>query len=286
LDTVSGQRLETAFRGHGLQLAAWVAGELQVATVVGSVRGLDCFDPFMPIAPPPAPESDGRLRHEWLLAESLRFRVDPAGSALLGPLAKRVDLTLPPYPNAAFDFYYHAPGKRRSIFVFGARNEYQDDYARAESCRYEARAVTSDGICLAKLGVGMIWSEDGRYLVVTTRVPVSRGHPDYEDLVWKARLVDCEQRLIYPEVDLGGMPIFEGFAGERVDFRRVDADWWREDVDTVPAHLDMAALMQGRPAPLVQRECLWLADDGDWHPRWREAHTRAFGLAVAAHHTR
>lgn len=282
LDTVSGQRLETAFRGCGLQLVAWVAGELQVGVVAGSVASDDySFDPFEAIEPPPPPTGDGLLRHQWLLTESQRFRVDPAGPMLVGPLPKHVEVTLPPYPNAAFDFNYPAPGGSRSVFVFGARNEFQDDDDRAQECRYQARAITSDGICLEGLGVGMIWSDDARYLIVTTRVP--REHPDYDDTAWKARVIDCERHLVYPGVPLGCMPIFERFADDRIHYRRVRADWWREDIDTFPDRLEMRVLMQGWPEPMVQYEGLWLPNYCAWSPRWREAYERIYGERAALH---
>lgn len=281
LDTVTGRRLETGFRACGLQLLGWACGELQVGFVVGRVPDIHfSFDPFAAVDPPPHPEEDSNLHGEWLLTEGLRFRVTDDGEQLIGPLPKQVVLTLPPYPNAAFDFHYRAPTEGRSVFVFGARNEYQDDYDRAQYCRYQARAITSDGICLENLGVGMIWSEDGRYLVVTSRVP--RDHPDYRDTAWKARLVDCERRLIYPEVSLGCMPIFESWSDEGIDYRQVDDDWWREDVETLPARLPIADLLAGEAEALRWQDGLWLPAGNAWQPKWREAFALAYGDAPAS----
>lgn len=276
LDTVTGRRMETGFRGCGLQLLGWACGELQVGIVVGKVPDIHfSFDPFAAVDPPPRPEADGSLLGEWLLTEGLRFRIDDGGEQLIGPLSKQVVLTRPPYPNAAFDFHYHAPSGGRSVFVFGARNEYQDDYDRAQCCRYQARAITSDGICLEELGVGMIWSEDGRYLVVTNRVP--RDHPDYRDTAWKARLVDCDRRLIYSEISLGCMPIFETWSGDSIDYRQVGDDWWREDVKTLPARLPLADLLNGEPEALRYHEGFWLLAGNTWQPHWREAFALAYG---------
>lgn len=275
LDTVSGRRLETPFRGAGLQLIAWQEGELQVAAVVGCVDSIHySFDPFAATRPPPLPELDGSLRQEWLLGEGWRFRIDPATLALEGPLPKRVHLTQPPYPNAAFDFQYHASGGQRSVYVFGARNEYQDKYDRAQCCRYQARAITSDGICLAGLGVGMIWSDDGRYLVVTTRVPPD--HPDYDDLAWHLRLLDCQARLLYPAYPLGCMPILESLADEQLAYRRVDVDWWRDDIDTTPASLHLDTLRQGSPSQLLFRDGLWLLPEAPREPRWQTVYQEVF----------
>lgn len=281
LDVVSGRRLDTPFRGAGLQLIAWQEGELQVAAVAGCVDSIHySFDPFAATRPPPPPEPDGSLRHEWLLCESQRFRVDPARMELEGPLPKLVHLTQPPYPNAAFDFQYQAPGERRSVYVFGARNDYQDNYDRAQCCRYQARAITSDGICLAGLGVGMIWSDDGRYLVVTTRV--APDHPGYDDLAWQLRLLDCQERRLYPGYPLGCMPILESLAGERLAYRRVDVDWWRDDVETTPASLHLDILRRGSPRPLICRGglCL-LPEEETQEQRWQEVYLRVFGCKQA-----
>lgn len=279
LDTVSGRRLECDFRSPGLQLLGWACGELQVGVAVGCVPDVRfSFDPFATIDPPPAPAADGSLRREWLLTEALRFRIDAGGWRIAGPLPKHVGLAQPPYPNAAFDFHYRAPAGGRSIFVFGARNEYQDHYDRAQCCRYQARAVTSDGICLEGLGVGMIWSPDGRYLVVTSRV--SRDHPAYDDLAWKARLIDCERRLLYPEIALGCMPIFETWTDDGIDYRQVDADWWREDLETRPARLLIADLLAGEAEALREREELWLPAENEWNAGWHEAYDRACSVAA------
>ncbi|MCC4116960.1 hypothetical protein LLG90_16520 [Aromatoleum toluclasticum] len=276
LDTSSGRRLETRFRACGLHLLGWACGELQVGIVVGKVSDIHfSFDPFAAVDPPPRPAEDGNLHGKWLITEGLRFRVADGGEQLIGPLSKQVVLTLPPYPNAAFDFHYRAPTGDRSVFVFGARNKYQDDYDRAQCCRYQARAITSDGICLEGLGVGMIWSENGRYLMVTNRVP--RDHPDYRDTAWKARLVDCDERLIYPEISLGCMPIFETWSGDSIDYRQVDDDWWREDVESRPARLPLADLLEGEPEALRCQEGFWLPAGSPWLPHWREAFALAFG---------
>lgn len=276
LDTVSGRRLDSDFRGSGLQLLGWAYGELQVGVALGCVPDTDnAFDPFTQFDPPPRPEEDGSLHRKWLLTEAQRFRIEADGGRLAGPLRKCIDLTQPPYPNAAFDFRYRAPAGDRSVFVFGARNEYQDHYDRAQCCRYQARAVTSDGICLEGLGVGMIWSPDARYLVVTGRVPPE--HPEYDDLAWKARLIDCERRLLYPEIALGCMPIFETWTDDGIDYRQVDADWWREDVETRPARLLLADLLAGEAEALREQEGLWLPVGNAWHPQWPLAFAQAYG---------
>ena len=272
LDVATGYRLENVFRGCNVQLIGYFGGELQIGHVLGCVPPDYDYDPFSPVGSPPKPEDGGFLKHEWLLLECLRFRVE--NGVLAGPLPKSVDLDRPPYPNAGFDFYYHAPDRRRSVHVFGARNEYQDDYPREQCCRYQARAITSEGICLDQLGVGMLWSSDGRYLLVTTRLPPE--HPDYDDVAWNLRVVDCEKREIYPEVALGCMPIFEGLEEGVIDYRRVDVDWWREDVDTHPARLLLREAMRGKPESLQQRDGLWFAPGTALSPAWKKVLERAY----------
>lgn len=280
LDTVSGRRLETPFRCAGLQLIAWQEGELQVAGVVGCVDKIHFnFDPFAATRPPPASEPDGSRRKEWLLCEAWRFRIDPSTQALEGPLPKFVQLTQPPYPNAAFDFLYRAPDGQRSVYVFGARHEYQGNYDRAQCCRYQARAITRDGICLVGLGVGMIWSGDGRYLVVTTRVPSE--HPDYDDLAWHLRLLDCQERLLYPAYPLGCMPIFNNLADDRLTYHQVKADWWRDDISTAPASLHLDALRRGTPSQLIHRNGLYFLSEASDVRLWKGVYQQIFGSPQA-----
>ena len=272
LDTLTGTRFDTPYRACNVQLIAHHNGELQVSHVLGCVPDNYDFAPFTPVAPPPTPEAGSYLRHEWLLMESVRFHLTEAG--IVGPLPKHVELAQPPYPNAAFDFIYRAPNGQRSVFVFGARNEYQDNYPREQCCRYQARAITSNGICLDQLGVGMLWSDDGHYLVVTSRVPPE--HPDYDDLAWYARLLDCEQRVIWPAIALGCMPIFESFAASAIHYRRVDVDWWREDVESEAAILPLADLRRGKPTALIGDDGLWLLPDTRPSPEWRKTYARIY----------
>jgi hypothetical protein len=125
----------------------------------------------------------------------------------------------------------------------------------------------------------MIWSDDGRYFVVTTRVPPD--HPDYNDLAWHLRLLDCQERLLYPAYPLGCMPILESLVDGQLKYRRADVDWWRDDIDTIPSSLHLDTMRQGKPSQLIGRDGLWLLPKEPQEPRWQDVYQRMFGSQQA-----
>lgn len=198
--------------------------------------------------------------------ESQRFRVDSEAGRIDGPLSKCVRLTQPPFPNAAFAYVYPSLDGRRWVHCFGARDEYNDSYERGQESRYAACAITNDGVCLEGLGVATIWSEDSRYLFFTTRLP--REHADFQDMDWKCWLLDCETRQLHGPTDLKGLAILDRFGADGLKWRRIDADWWREDVETEPVNFSLPHLLSVPAKPLERVGEIWLPAGAERRREW------------------
>ncbi|MEC5384228.1 hypothetical protein VVD49_00765 [Uliginosibacterium sp. H3] len=269
LDTESGRRLDTTYRVAGLQLNSFECGQLQVQAPVGCVPPRYGFGPFEKIGRAPSPNDEGEtfaVEDDWLLMESLRFRVDMTKGSIDGPLTKCVRVKKPPFPNAAFAYVYPSPDGKRWVHCFGARDEYNDSYERGQESRYQACAITSDGVCLEGLGAAMIWSQDSRYLFFTTRLP--REHADFEDMDWKGRVLDCETRQLHGAKDLKGLAILDQFDADGLKWRWVEVDWWREDVGTTPKHFSMKSLLAKLAQPLEMHGELWLPAGAQRRQDW------------------
>jgi hypothetical protein len=269
LDTQDGQRMDSTYSVPGLQLNSYERGQLQVQAPVGSVPRRYEFGPFEKIDRAPAPNAEGEtfaIEGDWLLMESQRFRVDTEAGLIDGPLSKCVRVTKPPFPNAAFAYLYPSPHGQRWVHCFGARDEFNDDYERGQESRYAACAITSDGVCLEGLGVAMIWSEDSRYLFFTTRLP--RDHADFEDTDWEGWLLDCSTRQLHGPTKLEGLPIFDAFNATGLTWRRIDSDWWRDDLETEERFFSLQAL-QARPAQSLEKYgSLWLRAGAEQRSEW------------------
>ncbi len=280
LDTQTGLRMDTPYSVAGLQLQAYEYGYLQVQAPVASVPYRYEFGHFEPINTAPAPNADGETfatENNWLLMESQRFQLDLQTASIIGPLPALVQVTKPPYPNAAFPYLYASPNGQHWVHCFSARNEFNDSYTRAQESRYQACAITDGGVCLEGLGVAMIWSTDSRYLFFTTRLP--RNHTDFKDTDWKGWLLDIQQNQIHGPVDLNGLAILDEFDSKTLKWRRIESDWWREDLDTQEKTFRLQDLLAHPTQSLKNYHDLWLGPHTQHRAEWLEHYQQSCAIA-------
>jgi hypothetical protein len=280
LDTDTGTTLTTDYQVANLQLHAYERGMLQVQAPIASVPRQYEFGAFEATTRAPSTDAQGVTSapdDRWLLMRSERFRVDSQRQAITGPLPKWISLEQPPYPNVAFPFVYHSPDRRRWIHLFGARDDFNDEYDRAQSSRYQACAITDGAVCFESLGTAMIWSEDSRYLFLTTRIAPSE--PGFDELDWRGFVLDCDTRTVYAPIELGGLVILDRFDASGVRLRRLACDWWREDVETEVVSLPWAKLL-AQPLKSLQRHDdvllgLHAQPRAEWRTWWKVSQQRA-----------
>lgn len=177
----------------------------------------------------------------------------------------------PQAANAEGDFVLPSPRGDDAVWLFGAQSEYRDSYPRERHPRQGGCLLTASGIGLADLTPALVWSADGRYLVVTRL----RESDDWHDFVprraqWVPYLLDVQARCLYgPGPDLGCMPMFENLAGARLSLKVFDSDWQVDEEAGNSCELALETMLSWPARQLGACGRLWLETDeraraGQW----------------------
>lgn len=225
VDTGRRALLAGSARGFDLRPVAMHEGVLQVRRVLGRVQA-----PGGPLQQEPPPPSRGGAflqprRNHWLRLGCDRYRVSDDGHRLLGPMRRYVQVRVPPSPLACFDLWY--PGVMNHwAYIEGASGRYDDAGPRPQDARFAAAVCTDTGLACAGLSPAMVWSSDGRWLLLVHA-------PDSSLPTWTPWLLDVERAVLHrPHADdsgsalLPGMPFFLGFHGGVVRFEWCEHPWW------------------------------------------------------------
>lgn len=225
VDTESRALLAGTARGFDLRPVAMRDGVLQVRRVLGRVQtpgGL------LQREPPATARGIAFLqprRNSWLRFGCDRYEVSPDGQSLLGPQPRHVRVRVAPSPLAMFDLVYPGP-MGNWVYLEAARGRYDDAGPRPQDARFAAVACTRSGLACAGLSPAMVWSADGRWLLLVHA-------PDSNLPTWTPWLLDTENELLYrPHADepgasaLPGMPFFLGFHAGVVRYEWCEHPWW------------------------------------------------------------
>jgi len=177
----------------------------------------------------------------------------------------------PQAANAEGDFVLPSPPGDDAAWLFGAQSEYRDSYPRERHPRQGGCLLTASGVALADLTPALVWSADGRYLVVTRL----RESDDWHDFAprrmqWVPYLLDVRARCLYgPGPGLGCMPLFEGLAGGRLSLRVFDSDWQVDEEAGAACVLALETMLGWPVQTLGACGRLWLETDeraraGQW----------------------
>ena len=225
VDTSSRMVLAGSARGFDLRPIAMREGRLQVRRVLGRVR-----TPGGPLqqAVPAAAQGPAFLqprRNSWLRFGCDRYEVGADGQRLLGPVPRHVRVRVSPSPLAAFDLLYPGPMDNWA-YLEAARGRYDDAGVRPQDARFGAVACTRGGLGCAGLSPAMVWSADGRWLLLVHA-------PDASLPTWTPWLIDSENSILHrPHPDdqgpsaLPGMPFFLGFHAGVARYEWCEHPWW------------------------------------------------------------
>lgn len=214
-------------RLHGVELRpiAMLGGMLQVRQVLGRVQAPGGA---LLAGTPEAARGVALLqprRSQWLRLSCDRYAVAADGEAMQGPLPRFVQVRVPPSPLAAFDVVYPGPMGQR-VYLEGARGRYDDAGPRPQDARFGAIACTRGGLAVAGLSPAMVWSADGRWLLLVYA-------PDPQLPTWTPWLLDTENEVLHrPRAEdashaaLPGLPFFLGFHGGSARYEWCEHPWW------------------------------------------------------------
>lgn len=140
--------------------------------------------------------------------------------------------------TAEGDFVYPAPGNGvlNAAWYFGGGGAYGRGWPRREEPRTHGFVMTAHGYAMGNLASAMIWSDDGKFLVLTRQDPKHSWR-------WSLLLLDQTYGLLHVGTKpLMGMPCFERFDREGVSFTLVDQGWHDSKITRTRHHLSMAEL--------------------------------------------
>lgn len=202
-----------------------------------------------------------------------RLAADAQGVQRL-PSARWV--TQPQVANAEGDFIFPAPSGKDRAWFFGAETEHRNGTPQAEWPRTGGCLLTASGCALADLTPAMIWSADGRYLLLTRQVE----RDDWHDLgprgaQWLPMLLDTQaHRLLGPGPALSCRPLFEHFDESGVRVQIHATDWEVPGEQGVVREMTLAEMLGWPVVDLVQVGRLWLpADELQRAGQWRALDT-------------
>jgi hypothetical protein len=180
-----------------------------------------------------------------------------------------------PSPLAAFDIVYPGPMGQR-VYLEGARGRYDDAGPRPQDARFGAVACTRGGLAVAGLSPAMVWSADGRWLLLVHA-------PDPQLPTWTPWLLDTEnERLHRPHAEdashatLPGLPFFLGFHGGSARYEWCEHPWWAPGTPRQSGVLVLDSLLaRYARVPLVEAGGLRVAPEQAQACDWRALARRA-----------
>mgnify|MGYP001809546997 FL=1 len=225
VDCTSRALLAGRVQGFELRPVAMVGGVLQVRQVLGRAH---VPGGALSGGPPEAAGAAAFLqprRNQWLRLSCERYAVAASGDAMQGPLPRSVQARVSPSPLAAFDLVYPGP-MGQWAYIEGARGRYDDAGPRPQDARFGALACTRGGLACAGLSPAMVWSADGRWLVLVHA-------PEAQLPTWTPWLLDTENEVLHrPRADdaghaaLPGLPFFLGFHSGSARYEWCEHPWW------------------------------------------------------------
>jgi hypothetical protein len=275
VDCASRALLSGRLQGLELRPIAMLGGVLQVRQVLGRVqapggallagthepgRGVALLQP---------------RRQQWWRLSCERYAVSADGETMQGPLPRFVQVRVPPSPLAAFDLVYPGPMGQR-VYLEGARGRYDDAGPRPQDARFGAVACTRGGLAVAGLSPAMVWSADGRWLLLVHA-------PDPQLPTWTPWLLDTEnERLHRPHAEdashatLPGLPFFLGFHGGSARYEWCEHPWWAPGTPRQSGVLVLDSLLaRYARVPLVEAGGLRVAPEQAQACDWRALARRA-----------
>lgn len=256
VETAGREILPCPAQGFDLRPVAMAGGVLQVRRVLGRVPAAAPITELLQL-PPPAVRGAAFLaprRNSWLRLGCDRYALNDSARALEGPVERTVRVRVPPSPLAAFDLIYPSPSGGWA-HVQGARGRNDDASPRPQDARFAASVVVHSGFACSGMSPAMVWSADGRWLLLVHA-------PDPSLPSWTPWLLDtANDRLHRPHGDdpghsvLPGMPFFVGFHGGVVRYEWVDQPVWSPGMPRRSGVLPLEALLarfRAEPLEVVQ----------------------------------
>jgi hypothetical protein len=277
VDTRSRAILPCPAQGFDLRPVAMCDGVLQVRRALGRVPAAAPTAELQRL-PPIAAQGRSFLLlspNSWLRFACDRYALNEDGSALVGPLSRAVRVRVPPSPLACFDLIYASPSGGWA-HLHGARGRYDDPGPRPQDARFGAYVCTHSGLACAGMSPSMIWSADGRWLLLVHA-------PDPASPSWTPWLLDLEnERLLRPHPDepgqgtLPGMPFFLNFHGGVVRYESVEQAWWSQGVTRRSGVLPLESMLaRFQSVDLVVAGGIKVAPDQVRGHDWRNVAQRA-----------
>jgi hypothetical protein len=242
VDTLQRELLPSPVRGFDLRPVGMFDGVLQVRRVLGRVAAPGAE---LKQAPPPPEGGQAFLqarRGSWLRLVCDRYALSAEAQGLQGPLPRLARVRMPPSPLAAFDLFYPGPAGAWA-YVEGARGRNDDVQPRPQDGRFDARVCVRSGLACAGMSPAMLWSADGRFLLLAHAA-------DPAQPVWVPWVLDLLDEILHrpfaedvARSSLPGMPFFIGLHAGVVRYEWCDTPWWAPGHPRRQASLALEALL-------------------------------------------
>lgn len=275
VNTSNRALLSGSAQGFDLRPIAMSQGVLQVRRVLGRVQSPGGTLQRESPAPAQGASFLQPRRNQWLRFVCDRYTVSADGHTLQGPAPRHVRVRVPPSPMAAFDLIY--PGPMASwAYLEAARGRYDDAGPRPQDARFAGVMCTRGGLACAGLSPSMVWSAEGRWLLLVHA-------PDSQLPSWTPWLLDTELEVLHrPHADdpghgaLPGMPFFFGFHAGVVRYECCELPWWTPGTPRRSGALALDSLLARYQAvELVEADGLRVPPDQIAAYDWRALARRA-----------
>ncbi|VXB82866.1 conserved membrane hypothetical protein [Pseudomonas sp. 8BK] len=195
-----------------------------------------------------------------LYYERLQLTVDPLGLRLLPTWRLALQ---PPVASAQGDCILPAPGGRDAAWMFASAGISADKRASCTEPCGGACLITASGCAVPDLAPSMIWSADGRYLVLSRLSHCEAGQAGVTEAPhWNLLLLDTQDRALYtaPQA-IGCRPCFEGFDAQVLLVRTFANDQETAGDLGELMSLPLASLLAWPKQMLIRSVTLWMPSE-------------------------
>lgn len=192
-----------------------------------------------------------------LYYERSQVAVDPFSLRLLPTWRLALQ---PPVASAQGDCVLPAPGGCDAAWLFGSASVGADKRASCAEPHGGACLITASGCAVADLAPSMIWSADGRYLVLCRLSRGEAGQVDEPEAQrWSLLLLDTYDRALYTARQaIGRRPCFEGFDAQGLLVRTFAHDQETAGDQGELMCLPLASLLAWPRQMLIRSVTLWM----------------------------
>lgn len=256
------------FTGQGVSVVA-IAGSL-------TDREMDKRGDHIALAPysVPAPEPDrapaffGSSRCERFYHERIRFSLEPDKGLVQQPFWRQVNR--PQRITTRGDFVYPNPTGDDAAWLFGGHNE-SCAHGEGETPQTGDFVRTASGFAVGELAPCMIWSVDGRYLVLT-QSDARASELGFHD--WRLLLLDTELGMLHRATDsLKGTPHFESLDAEGLILEVSRGGYSRPGDTREKLYISQADLLAMPAVALPGTSPRLPPEEGAWLKLWTRQNT-------------